>query len=377
MSRRVLKVTPAATHSFVYDGWNLIAEVLRPVSGVQTTNRYVWGRDLSGSLQGAGGVGGLLAVSRNGTWYFPFYDNNGNVTAYVDEHGTTVALYTYDAFGCTLTATGPLAEVYCHRFSTKYFDAASRLYYYGYRFYSPELMRWPNRDPIEEVGSYNLYAFVDNNLFSYIDWLGLFSHSHCCSTEQLNFIKLAESSAKKGIREAQDILANMDNAFSTALIYQNINFLKPIYAFENSIAPLSDSDALELRSFVYTLLLNTHAMSVMLRDNKYGVECENRCSEYQGDTTHAYVRKNLVLMGIDDDLHFCPSYFEQSDSMRAKLFLHELSHWTDCVNSSDHYASYMDWRTLPWDAAYLQELAVSPQEAIRAVLRMNWKKQKK
>jgi hypothetical protein len=36
-------------------------------SGLKTENfklkTYTWGRDLSGSLQGAGGVGGLLAIS--------------------------------------------------------------------------------------------------------------------------------------------------------------------------------------------------------------------------------------------------------------------------------------------------------------------------
>ena len=30
--------------------------------GTASTNRYVWGKDLSGSFQGDGGVGGLLAV---------------------------------------------------------------------------------------------------------------------------------------------------------------------------------------------------------------------------------------------------------------------------------------------------------------------------
>ncbi|MGN0845362.1 MAG: RHS repeat-associated core domain-containing protein, partial [Kiritimatiellia bacterium] len=34
---------------------------------------------------------------------------------------------------------------------------------YGYRFYHPSLMRWLNRDPIEESGGENLYAFCQNN----------------------------------------------------------------------------------------------------------------------------------------------------------------------------------------------------------------------
>lgn len=50
---------------FLYDGWNLIAELTTDESGDYPINRrtfYIWGTDLSGSLQGAGGVVGLLAV---------------------------------------------------------------------------------------------------------------------------------------------------------------------------------------------------------------------------------------------------------------------------------------------------------------------------
>ncbi len=174
MSRRVVKVTPTATHVFVYDGWNLVQETIATASDV-TTNAYVWGKDLSGTLQGAGGVGGLLAVSLNGTWYFPFYDANGNITAYIDESGTVVAGYAYDAFGDTIAKSGSMADAFAHRFSTKYYDAETGLYYYGYRFYSPELHRWLNRDPIEEEGGLNLYAFCGNDGVNGCDQHGLAS----------------------------------------------------------------------------------------------------------------------------------------------------------------------------------------------------------
>ena len=172
-SRRVAKWTPSRTTTFVYDGWNLVQETISTASGV-TTNAYVWGKDLSGTLQGAGGVGGLLAVSMNGAWHFPFYDNNGNVTAYVNEQGTVVAEYIYDAFGRTIAQTGPMADAFPHRFSTKYFDAETGLYYYGYRFYSPALLRWLNRDPVSETGGMNLYAFCRNNGIAGFDPLGLY-----------------------------------------------------------------------------------------------------------------------------------------------------------------------------------------------------------
>ena len=65
----------------MYDDWNLIAILDSQSSILQS---FTWGLDLSGSMQGAGGVGGLLAVNdaASGT-NFVAYDGNGNVAALV------------------------------------------------------------------------------------------------------------------------------------------------------------------------------------------------------------------------------------------------------------------------------------------------------
>ena len=65
-----------------------------------------------------------------------------------------------------------MANDFAFRFSTKYFDSETNLYYYGYRFYHPSLMRWLNRDPMEEAGGVNLYAMCGNNAIYGIDTLG-------------------------------------------------------------------------------------------------------------------------------------------------------------------------------------------------------------
>ena len=154
--------TTTETRTYVWDGNLPVRETVRRSSGSTAERSYFWGKDLSGTLQGAGGVGGLLYEERDGDIYIPCYDNNGNVTRYLDATGATVAAYTYDAFGNLLTATGPLADDFHHRFSTKYFDPETGLYHYIYRFYHPPLMRWLNRDSIEEEGGLNLYRFCDN-----------------------------------------------------------------------------------------------------------------------------------------------------------------------------------------------------------------------
>ena len=161
------------THNFFYDGWNLVRETVAHTNGSVDRIEYVWGLDLSGTLQGAGGVGGLLFEKRNGQIYIPLYDANGNVTAYVDANGTVRGHFEYDVFGKVIAQTGDMADAFCFRFSTKYFDAETGLYYYGYRFYSPELGRWINRDPIGENGGLKLYGFVGNDPINRWDYLGL------------------------------------------------------------------------------------------------------------------------------------------------------------------------------------------------------------
>ena len=94
--------------------------------------------------------------------YIPFYDAYGNVMGYWDAQGNVVAKYTYDAFGKLIASSGPMADVFSFRYSTKYYDSETGFYYYGYRFYSPELMRWISRDPIGEEGGVNLYEFCNN-----------------------------------------------------------------------------------------------------------------------------------------------------------------------------------------------------------------------
>ena len=68
--------------------------------------------------------------------------------------------------------SGSLAQNFSHRFATKYYDEESGLYYYGYRYYDPNVGRWINRDPIEESGGTNLYGFVYNSSPNWFDDLG-------------------------------------------------------------------------------------------------------------------------------------------------------------------------------------------------------------
>ena len=180
LDRRVQKITPEVTHTYFYDGWLLIKEIVANTNGTTEVIDYHWGRDLSGTIGGAGGVGGLLYLSISTSHsttpqlYVPFYDAYGNVMGYWDAQGSVVAEYAYDAFGKLISSSGLMTDLFAIRYSTKYFDSETGLYYYGYRFYSPELKRWLTRDPIGEEGGVNLYAMSCNRTVYCCDCLGLF-----------------------------------------------------------------------------------------------------------------------------------------------------------------------------------------------------------
>jgi RHS repeat-associated protein len=164
-------------------GWNVLAELDANASNAKVRT-YVWGTDLSGSLTGAGGIGGLLKVTYYGsttTNAFLAYDGNGNVGALMDAaNGSAAARYDYGPFGEPIRVSGTMGTVKPIRFSTKYMDSESGLLYYGYRYYSPLTGRWLSRDPIGERGGVNSYAFVGNSPVGEIDlvgWLAASVHS--------------------------------------------------------------------------------------------------------------------------------------------------------------------------------------------------------
>ena len=195
--RRMSKeVDGASTSYYIYDGWNMLSEYTQELGSgaVSLECRYVWGLDLvgqsGGSAQGAGGVGGLLAIQKGSISYLPSYDANGNVTELVQvrpaigDGFSNVGHYSYDAYGNLVTAASDhdgsdYVNQNPYRFSTKYRDEETGLYYYGYRYYDPVTGRWPSRDPIVERGGVNVYGFVGNDTLSSIDVLGMAEFSDC------------------------------------------------------------------------------------------------------------------------------------------------------------------------------------------------------
>ncbi|MFA7174722.1 MAG: RHS repeat-associated core domain-containing protein [Kiritimatiellia bacterium] len=171
------------TRNYIWDGWNIAAEIIIDQT-LFTTNisYYTWGLDLSGTLQGAGGVGGLLCdtkVTNLGTnTHFAVGDANGNITEYVDVSGTIVAHGEHNSFGET-ELSGSMKDGFTHWFSSKPLDAKTGLVQYELRLYLPDLGIFTSADPIAEQNNpsdiliINLHLFVDNDAVNYWDVHGM------------------------------------------------------------------------------------------------------------------------------------------------------------------------------------------------------------
>lgn len=106
---------------------------------------------------------------------FSLCDHLGSSTLELDEKAALLSQESYYPFGATAwwAAKNALEASYkTRRYSGKERDA-SGLYYYGFRYYAPWLMRWISADPAGDVDGLNLYAMVGNNPVGYVDDNGL------------------------------------------------------------------------------------------------------------------------------------------------------------------------------------------------------------
>jgi len=180
-------VNECAVRKFVYDGWRVIME-LDGSNGDAVLRQHTWGLDLSGSLEGAGGIGGLLGTldtagtvtTADDRTFIHFYDANGNVGQVLEttpgpNFGTIAASYLYTPYGSRLNTPPSGHDAYDQpfRFSTKWFDAETALGYWGRRYYHAEMGRWISEDPVGERGGWNLYRYVRSRPNQWIDAIGL------------------------------------------------------------------------------------------------------------------------------------------------------------------------------------------------------------
>ena len=177
---------------FRYDGWGRLREIgeynaantltslvryawngFLPWAELNSTNgvirTFTWGPDISGTMGGAGGIGGLVGIRSYipGSNYFVRSNGRGNVTEVRRTNGTVAASYSYSPFGQLLTETNTLNQPF--RYQTRLYHARSGYTAWPLRWYDWQAGRWLSRDAGGEDASLNLYSYAFQNPLSMHD----------------------------------------------------------------------------------------------------------------------------------------------------------------------------------------------------------------
>ena len=102
-----------------------------------------------------------LAIQKDGNWFTYGYDLTKNICEVFGPAGYIRTTYSYAPFGSVTASDNSVVQPF--QWSSEHYDSELDLVYYNFRHYSPDLGRFLSRDPIEEQGGLNLYAFVGSS----------------------------------------------------------------------------------------------------------------------------------------------------------------------------------------------------------------------
>ena len=162
-------VTTNSNNTFTYDNYLLVARNQRIVDGTVIADRFVWDATERVATRP------LVFCCPNALPQYYTHDGNKNVSEVLSSQSAhrILACYEYSPFG-VLSVVGDIScAPHCFQFSSEYVDDTIGVCYYNYRNYCPIVGRWTTRDPISEVGSINLYGFIENAVIGNVDVLGL------------------------------------------------------------------------------------------------------------------------------------------------------------------------------------------------------------
>jgi RHS repeat-associated protein len=174
LSRRLLTTIGDLTRQYLYNNeWKPLLE-WDPASAPELTRkRYLWGAMHRDELV----LRDRILEDTDERLYM--LHDYFSPTALANVGGDVLERYGYSAFGIRRIMAGDFSDRssssydWTCGFQGQFIDTESGFYNYGYRYYSPDLGRWINRDPIAEQGGDNLYAYAENDAVNQLDHLGL------------------------------------------------------------------------------------------------------------------------------------------------------------------------------------------------------------
>ncbi len=153
--RRASKTIGGAATSYLYDGVNVVQEV---VAGTPSANLLVGGIDEVFTRTDSAGARSFLP------------DALGSTLGLTDSTGMLQTQYTYEPFGNTSVSGSTNANPYQY---TGRENDGTGLYFYRARYYNPTFQRFASEDPIGFAGGINLYAYAGDSPTKYRDPSGL------------------------------------------------------------------------------------------------------------------------------------------------------------------------------------------------------------
>ncbi len=107
----------------------------------------------------------LVAAVQDGTRTYYHYNAHGDVVQLTNSSGTVTKNYTYDAFGVEQDASDGDANPF--RYCGEQYDSETGNYYLRARYYSPEVGRFTQEDPI--MDGLNWYTYCAGNPVRFYD----------------------------------------------------------------------------------------------------------------------------------------------------------------------------------------------------------------
>lgn len=204
LGRRISKTVSGLKTFYLLDGDEDVAEY-DTAGAVQ--RRYVMGPAVDDRIARAEG-----SAITNPTKTYYHVNHQGSVIATANTNGSLAQQLAYDEYGLLTSQqppASPMGESF--RYTGRRFDSETGLYYYRARYYSPELGRFLQTDPVGYKDDFNLYGYVSNDPLNHTDPSGAIIDTLMDSYEVLTAagrVFGATAAFAVGVATGNDALAN-------------------------------------------------------------------------------------------------------------------------------------------------------------------------
>ena len=205
---RLIKITYPGTNNysqFTYDALGQCVKIVETAAGTITnTKQFVWcenemceARNVSSTITAQ--YFSLGETISGTSYYYTKEEHPGSIREITNGAGTIQAQYSYDPYGqvTKIAGTGAVSDF---QYAGYYYHAPSGLCLTLNRAYNANLGRWINRDPIQEAGGINLYAYVANSPLVLSDPNGTDDSKKKCPPKSQSSSPKASSSKPAGWR---------------------------------------------------------------------------------------------------------------------------------------------------------------------------------